>query len=139
MSTKKSEICAISVNTNLPEERPSILRIEEELKNLPDNSTNIFKRNTLNRYMHRPNHSFCQGRHSMLDSFYFAEFVYKPKEVDWNEDYQLDALPDSLIEGNHNCCNYPKIIKFINSNEKMRCCKVRRVFRYHTPNKHHYP
>ena len=95
--------------------------------------------------MDRPNHSFCQGRYSMLDSFCFAEFVscytfiYKPKEVDQNEDYQPDALPDSLIEGNHNCCNYPKIIKLMNSNEKMRCRKVRRVLRYHTPSKHQYP
>ena len=133
------------VNTNLPEEHSKILRTEEELKNLPDNSTNIFKRNTLDRYMDRPNHSFCQGRYSMLDSFCFAEFVscytfiYKPKEVDQNEDYQPDALPDSLIEGNHNCCNYPKIIKLMNSNEKMRCRKVRRVLRYHTPSKHQYP
>ena len=75
----------------------------------------------------------------MLDSFCFAEFVRKPKEVDQNEDYELDALPDSLIEGNHNCCNCPKIIKLLNSNEEMRRCKVRRVFRYHIPNKHHYP
>ena len=35
------------VNKHLPEERSKILRTEEELKNLPDNSTNIFKRNTL--------------------------------------------------------------------------------------------
>ena len=44
------------VNTNLPEEPSKILRTEEELENLPDNSTNIFKRNTLDRYMDRPNH-----------------------------------------------------------------------------------
>ena len=35
------------VNTNLPEERSKILQTEEELKNLPDNSTSIFKRNIL--------------------------------------------------------------------------------------------
>ena len=125
------------VNTNLPEERSKILRTEEELKNLTDNnSTNIFKKKTLDRYMDRPNHSFCQGRYSMLDSFCFAEFVlyYKPKEVDQNDDYQPDTLPDSLIEGNHNYRNYPKIIKLMNSNEKMRWCKVRWVLRYHTPN-----
>ena len=129
------------VNTNLPEERSKILRTEEELKNLTDNnSTNIFKKKTLDRYMDRPNHSFCQGRYIMLDSFCFAEFVscytlyYKPKEVDQNDDYQPDALPDSLIEGNHNYRNYPKIIKLMNSNEKMRWRKVRWVLRYHTPN-----
>ena len=39
------------VNTNLPEERSKILRTEEELKNIPDNSTNIFKRNIPDQYM----------------------------------------------------------------------------------------
>ena len=133
------------VNTNLPEERTKILWTEEELKNLPENNTSIFKRNIPDRYMDRPNHSFCGGRYSVLDAFCFAEFVscypliYKPKEVDENDNYQPDALPDSLIEGNHNCCNYPKVIRLMNYNDKMRCCKVRRVLRYHTPNKHQYP
>ena len=36
------------VNTNLPQEPSKLLRTEEELKNLPDNSTNIFQRNSLN-------------------------------------------------------------------------------------------
>ena len=130
------------VNTNLPKERSKILRAEEELKNLPDNSTNIFKRNTLDRYMDRSNHAFCQRRYSMLDSFCFAEFIssytliYKPKEVDENDNYRPDALPDSLIESNDKCCNYPKIIKLMNSNDRMRCRKVRRVLRYHTSNKY---
>ena len=76
----------------------------------------------------------------MLDSFCFAEFVscytliHKPNEID-----QPEALPDTLIEGNHNCCNCPKIIKLMNSNEKIRCRKVRRVLRYYTPSKHQYP
>ena len=54
---------------------PKTLETEEEVKNLPDNSTNIFKRNILDWYIDRPNHSFCEGRCSMLDSFCFAEFV----------------------------------------------------------------
>ena len=52
---------------------------------------------------------------------------------------QIDALPDSLIEDNHNCCNYPKVIELMNSNDEMRCRKVPRVLRYHTPDKHQYP
>ena len=36
------------VNINLPQEPSKLLRTEKELKNLPDNSTNIFKRNSLN-------------------------------------------------------------------------------------------
>ena len=132
------------VNTNLPEEHSKILRTEEELKNLPDNSTTIFKRNTLDRYMDRPDHSFSQGRYRMLNSFCFAEFVscytiiYKPIEVDQNDDYQPHALPESPIEGNYNCCNYLKIIKLMNSTENMCCRKLHRVLSYHTPN-NQYP
>ena len=93
----------IFLDKHLPEERSKILRTEEELKNLPDNSTNIFKRNTLDIYMDQPNHSFCQGRYSILDSFFLQNLFpvirlfIKPKEVYQNEDYQPDALPDSLI------------------------------------------
>ena len=88
------------INTNLLEEHLKILESEVELKNLPDNSNDIFKRNTLDRYMDRPNHSLCQKRFSMLDFFCFAEFIfcytliYKPKEVDQNDDYEPGALPD---------------------------------------------
>ena len=51
-------------------------------------------------------------------------------------EYQPDLLLDSLMEGNHENLNYSKIIKLINSNGKTQCCKVRRVFRYYTPNKY---
>ena len=64
------------VKTNLPKERSKILETEEELKSLPYNSTNIFKRNILYRYIDQPNHSFCGGRYSMLDSFCFVEFLF---------------------------------------------------------------
>ena len=59
------------VKTSLPKDHSEILETEEELKSFPENSTNIFKRNILHRYMDQPNHSFCGGRYSMLDSFCF--------------------------------------------------------------------
>ena len=68
----------------------------------------------------------------------FAEFtayhslIYKPKETNNVEEYQPDLLPDSFIDGNHENLNYPKIIKLMNSNEKMQYRKVRRVLRNHT-------
>ena len=67
-----------------------------------------FKRNILDQYMDQPNHSFCEGKYSILHSFCFAEFVsgfkliHKPKEADRNYKYQPDSFQDSLIEGNHN-------------------------------------
>ena len=129
-------------NSNLPEERTKILLTEDELSMLPDNSTEIFRRNNLDRYIDRPDQQFCSGKYSIIDSFCFAEFlayyslISKPKDNNIAEEYQPDILPDELIEENHGLCGYPKTIKLMNSKEKMRCRKVRRVLRYHVPNKH---
>ena len=130
-------------NSNLPEERTKILLTEEEMNLLPEESTDIFRRNNLDRYMDRPDQS-C-GKFSILDSFCFAEFlaqytlISKPKDEDIVDEYQPDILPDEVIEENHALCGYPKTIKLMSSNEKMRCRKVRRVLRYHVPNKHRFP
>ena len=118
------------------------LQAEKELKNLLDNTTNIFKISILDRYMNRINQLFCCEKYSLLVSICYIELIscstliYNPKEADKNADYQTVALPDSLIEGNHSCCNYPKIVKLLNSNDKMSCSKLSRSLRYHARNKH---
>ena len=61
------------VNTNMPEDRSRIQ--EQEIEKLLDGSKNIFERNNIDRYINRPNLSFCGGKYSVLDSFCFAEFV----------------------------------------------------------------
>ena len=107
---------------------------------MPGDRTDTFKRNNINRYLARPSVSFCDGKYSILDSFCFTEFtaycslIYKPKEANEGEEYKPDLLPDSLVERNHENMNYLKIIKLINSNEKIQCRKVRPVLKYHTPN-----
>ena len=133
------------VNTNLPEERSKVLLTEEQLSSLPEDSTDIFRRNNIDRYVARQSVSFCDGKYRIFDSFCFAEFtahyslIYKPKEANEGEEYQADLLPDSLIEVNHENLNYPKIIKLMISNERMHCRKVRQVLRYHTLNKYRFP
>ena len=135
------------VNTNLPEERSRILQTEKQLSSLPEDSTNIFKRNNSDRYLARPSVSFCDGKYSILDSFCFAEFsaycslIYKPKETNEGEEYQPDLLHDSLMEDNHENLNYPKIIKLMNSNEvsEIAVFKSLPILRYHTPNKYRFP
>ena len=93
----------------------------------------------------RPSDSFCDRKYSIIDSFCFAEFItyysliYNPRKTNKGEEYQIDLLPDSLMEGNYKNLHYAKIIKLINSNEKMQCQKVRPVPRYHTPNKYIFP
>ena len=104
---------------------------------MPEDSTDIFKRNNIDRYLARPSVSFCAGKYSILGSFCFAEFtayyslIYKPKET--------NEADGSLMEVNHENLSYPKNIKLMDSNEKMHCRKVRRVLRYHTPNKYRFP
>ena len=44
----------IYANTNLPEKRLKMLRSQEEISQLPDESEDIFKRNMVDRHMDRP-------------------------------------------------------------------------------------
>ena len=52
----------IYVNTNIPEKRFRVLRSQKEIGDLTDDSNDIFKRNMLDRYVDKPNESFCNGR-----------------------------------------------------------------------------
>ena len=45
-------------NTNLPEKRYKICRSKEEIDELPENSTDIFQRNMIDRCTGRPNSPF---------------------------------------------------------------------------------
>ena len=68
------------VNTNLPEERSNVLLAEKQISFLPEDSTNIFRRNSIDRYIARPSVSFCDGLYSILDSFCFAYSHKKRKD-----------------------------------------------------------
>ena len=50
------------VNTNLPEERVQVLLSEKELSELPDDSSNIFRKSNIDRYVERPNATCCNGK-----------------------------------------------------------------------------
>ena len=63
------------VNTNLPEESSKTLQTEEQSSSLPENSTDLFKRNNIDRYLATPSVLFCDGKYSILDSFCFAEYL----------------------------------------------------------------
>ena len=60
------------VNTILREECSNILQTEEQSSSLPEDSTDVFKRNNIDRYIARPSVSFCDEKYSILDSFCFA-------------------------------------------------------------------
>ena len=104
------------VNTNLPEERSKILQTEEKLSSLPDDSTDIFKRNNIDCYLEDDQSGFVMENVAYLILFALHNLLHI---------YILQYKP--------------KIIKLANSNEKMQRRKVRRVLRYHTPNKYRFP
>ena len=55
-------------------------------------------------------------------------------------EYHPDELDDNLIENNTKVCSYHKKFESVILRETMRCSKVRRILRYHVPNKlfYHY-
>ena len=92
---RKTSPQVIFANSNLPDNRYRIFKTEEEILNLADDETNVFKRNMLDRYLDRPNTSFKNGKFSMIDSICYAEFLKnytvdkKPNENDENEEHEV--------------------------------------------------
>ena len=115
-------------NSNLPENRFKICRSEEEIKELPAESADIFKRNMLDRYLDRPNRNFKEGKYQVLDTFCFAEFIshyYVVAAKPENEnDSQPEILQDYVLDDNHSDCSYPSTIPLMSSvKEKLKCRK----------------
>ena len=109
---RKTFPSVIFANSNLPERRYRICRDEKDISELPEDSTNIFKGNMINRYINRSNVTFGSGKCDMLDSFCFAEFLryyYLASGESKDNDCQSKILQDDLIEHNHvSENNYPK-------------------------------
>ena len=134
----------IFANSNLPENRYRMFRSEEEIRELPDDSTDIYKRNMLDRYMDRPNSSFRNGKFLMIDKLCYAEFLshyyVKPKPKDGEEnDNQPEVLDGDTMDKNNNICLLPKTIPLMSSKEIRQCQKVKSVLRYHVPSQNKYP
>ena len=132
----------VFVSTDFPEKRVRVAKTQIELDELDDDSTDIFKSNIIQRYSIRPTTI------SIVDKLCLAEFAtyyYKDYKKDCSEtkDSQPDVLTDDLIESQSKTSNtaecLPKKIKLINTNECMKCRKVKAVLRYHTPNKKKEP
>ena len=131
----------VFANSNIPEKRYRVCLTEKEIKELPEDSIAIFKRNMVDRYCDRPNTTFRNAKYSILDGFCFSEFLryYSFKGIDIQNDSQPNELPDDLIEKNHPVTNYPLIIPLMTTNEKLKCRKVPHILRYFTPNRNKNP
>ena len=110
-------------NNNLPEKRYRMCLSEDEIKALPDDSTDIFKQNMIDRYVDRSNSLFANGKYAILDSFCFAEFLryycLAPKGIE--NDCQPEKLDDQVTEVIHADSGYPKLISLMSSPDKLKC------------------
>lgn len=130
----------VFVSTQLPEKRIRVAKSQPELNPLDDDSTDIYQSNIIERYRMRPNTI------PSVDSLCLAEFAaYYYKEYKTNcttNDAQPEILTHDATELHvHLSTNAdliiqsPLRIKLLNSNEVMKCRKVKAVVRYHTLNK----
>ena len=62
------------VNTSLPEERVQVLLSEKEVRKVPDDSTNIFKKSNIDYCTEIPCIAFCNGKYMVLNDFCYEEF-----------------------------------------------------------------
>ena len=133
----------VFVSTDLLKKRVRVTKTQNELDELDDDSTDIYKSNIIERYSLRPKgipsvDQLCLAK--------FAAFYYKDYRTnDANtRDSQPDILNDELLESQHfnedtkETCLPPKI-KLMGRNEYMKCRKVNAVIIYHTPNKRKEP
>ncbi|XP_057310673.1 uncharacterized protein LOC130648634 [Hydractinia symbiolongicarpus] len=130
------------VNSGLPSDRIRIYKSEEEIKELSSDSTDVFKRSLCDRYIDRPNTTFCKGRYAQVDSMclaLFAAYYYVDYKIDEN-DSQPDILTEDASQLNHDChAQLPPKITLMSSKDTMKCRKIRQVLRYHIPNEKLFP
>ena len=132
----------IILNSNMPEKRYRIFKRKCQIGELPEDSTEIFQRNMLDRYLDRPDESFKNGKYREISNMCFSKFLFLfyPKSrttIDLEYDYQPVILDDELLETHYIDSNYPKEIPLMSSKEKLKCRKVKAALRYYQsiPNK----
>ncbi len=129
------------VSTDFAENRVRFAKKQQELDELDDDSTDIFKSNIIIRYSNRPKNIPVVNDMCLA---LFAAHYFKDYKIDFNEvsDSQPEVLSDDFVESqnieNHNT-GLPDRIKLVNSKEILKCRKIKAVIRYHTPNKRKKP
>ena len=110
----------VFVSTDLPDKRLRVTKSQQDLEELDDESTDIFKSNIIERYTIRPSNI------PAVNDLCLAEFVayyYKEYQKENSEtiDSQPQVLTDSAIEAQHLDNNsLPDAIRLMNTNEKMK-------------------
>ena len=129
----------VFVNTDFSEKRLRVAKTQQELDDLDDESTDIYKSNIIERYSIRPMNIKSVNDMCLAE---FAAYYYKDYKSDLceTEDAQLVVLSDDIIEQSHvgttnDASVLPKQIRLMNTKEVIKGRRVRAVIRYHTPNK----
>ena len=117
---------SIFLNSNIPEKRYRVFRNKCLIDEPPEDSTEIFQCNMLDRYLDRPDERFKNGMNRDIRNMCFSEFLslFYPKSrttKDLENDYQPFILDDELLETHHKDSNYPKEILLMSSKEKLKC------------------
>lgn len=91
---------AVYVSTDLPDKRVRIAKCQEELEELDDESTDVYKSNINERYTERP-HNISSVNNLCLAEF--ASYYYKDYKKECQE--TIDAQPQVLTDNlNLNMC-----------------------------------
>ena len=129
----------IFISTDLPDKRLRVTKSQQELDELEDDSTDIYKSNIIERYSIRPNNTPSVNNMCLAE---FAAYYYKDYKTDVSEtiDTQPEILTDDIVtqlyqNTNDDSSSLPEMIILMNGKEVMKCRKVKVVIRYHTPNK----
>jgi len=134
---RKTRPLVTFANSNLPEKRYRVCRSEEEIANMPEDETDIFKKNMLDRYTDRPNLTYKNGKYRIIDSLCYAEFLsnYTLNSKILNEeenDSQPEILNELLFLENS---TLPKSVPLMTSKQSLKLRKTKCVLRCHVPNK----
>ena len=93
---RKVFFAVVNVNSNVPEKRVKMILSKRKLSLLPEDSTEIYKRNMVSRYIIRPSEG-------VFNQLCYASLVKKyqllTKQVE--NDSQANELSDEVIEENH--------------------------------------
>ena len=84
------------VNSSIPEKRVRMMLSKKEIAELPEDSTDIYKRNMMNRYMIRPHDA-------LFEQLCYALFIkrYQLQTKPTENVSQPEELVDELLEINH--------------------------------------
>ena len=122
------------VNSNIPEKRVRMMLSKKEIAELPEDSTDIYNRNMMNRYMIRPHDALFEP---LCYTLFIKRYQLQTKPIE--NDSQPEELVDELVETNHSTSSsYPKLL-VLSTDERLHYHQVKLVLRYHVPNKCKHP